>query len=55
MFINFKIFIMHLQVSSCRLHKVANSDKIAAICQRCHNRYDVGFRKENRKANKDRI
>lgn len=29
-----------------------NFSNLKALCQRCHNRYDVGFRKENRKTNK---
>jgi glyoxylase-like metal-dependent hydrolase (beta-lactamase superfamily II) len=35
-------------------HDVNNNDfsNLKALCQRCHNRYDVGFRKENRKINK---
>jgi len=35
-------------------HDVNNNDysNLKALCQRCHNRYDVGFRKENRKTNK---
>jgi len=32
-------------------HDVNNNDfsNLKALCQRCHNRYDVSFRKENRK------
>ena len=35
-------------------HDINNNDfsNLKALCQRCHNRYDVGFRKENRKTNK---
>lgn len=35
-------------------HDITNNDNsnLRALCQRCHNRYDVGYRKENRKANK---
>jgi hypothetical protein len=34
-------------------HNVNNNDfsNLKALCQRCHNRYDVGFRKANRKKN----
>lgn len=35
-------------------HNVNNNAfaNLKALCQRCHNRHDVGFRKENRKINK---
>ena len=35
-------------------HDVTNNDfsNLKALCQKCHNRYDVCFRKENRKMNK---
>ncbi len=35
-------------------HDVNNNDfsNLKALCQRCHNRYDIEFRKENRKNNK---
>jgi hypothetical protein len=35
-------------------HDVKNNDfsNLKALCQRCHNRYDVGYRKANRKLNK---
>jgi ribosomal protein L37AE/L43A len=35
-------------------HDVNNNDfsNLKALCQRCHNRYDASFRKQNRKKNK---
>lgn len=38
-------------------HDTTNNDysNLAALCQRCHNRYDVGFRKANRKARKGQM
>ena len=35
-------------------HNINNNDysNLKALCQRCHNRYDIGFRKSNRKINK---
>ena len=35
-------------------HDVNNNDfsNLKALCQRCHNRYDIGFRKKKRKINK---
>ena len=35
-------------------HDVTHNDysNLKALCQRCHNRYDVAYRKENRKTNK---
>lgn len=38
-------------------HDVNNNDhsNLKALCQRCHNRHDVGYRKENRKKNQPRL
>lgn len=35
-------------------HDVTNNDylNLKALCQRCHNRYDVDYRKNNRRKNK---
>jgi ribosomal protein L37AE/L43A len=35
-------------------HDINNNDysNLKALCQRCHNRHDIGFRKVNRKKNK---
>jgi len=35
-------------------HDITNNDylNLRALCQRCHNRHDVGFRKQNRDKNK---
>lgn len=35
-------------------HDINNNDflNLKALCQRCHNRHDIGFRKQNRKINK---
>lgn len=35
-------------------HDINNNDysNLAVLCQRCHNRHDIGQRKENRKANR---
>lgn len=35
-------------------HDITNNepDNLKAWCQRCHNRHDVGFRKDNRKSRK---
>ena len=35
-------------------HDIKNNDysNLRALCQRCHNRHDVGFRKQNRDKNK---
>ena len=37
-------------------HDVANNDygNLRALCQRCHNRYDIEFRKANRKKNENK-
>ena len=47
-FIKIILTIAHLD------HDVNNNDfsNLKALCQRCHNRYDVGFRKKNRKNKK---
>jgi len=44
------ITIMHLD------HNIKNNDysNLAAGCQKCHNTYDAGFRKENRKNNRSK-
>jgi hypothetical protein len=38
-------------------HNIANNDfqNLKALCQRCHNQHDVGFRKQNRRRNKSLI
>jgi hypothetical protein len=37
-------------------HDVANNDygNLRALCQRCHNRHDIEFRKANRKKNENK-
>ena len=47
-FIKIILTIAHLD------HDVNNNDfsNLKSLCQRCHNRYDIEFRKENRKTNK---
>lgn len=47
-FIRVVLTIAHLD------HDIKNNDynNLRALCQRCHNRHDVDFRKKNRKSNK---
>lgn len=48
-----KLIVVVLTIAHLN-HDVSNNDysNLKALCQRCHNRHDVGFRKENRKINK---